>query len=100
VNDEARSAFQLLGPASALLKMCVAALAYSLTAIGLALGKPWGRWLAIVILSMNVLLDSVAAVVTHKLVVFASLPIYGGLIFYLAIKAKAFRVASHNASVH
>jgi hypothetical protein len=87
LNPEAHAAFRSLGPLS-ILVMALVCCACSLAAIGLARGKEWGPPLAIVILAVNLLGDSVNALLRHDLRTLIGIPIGGAMILYL-LRVKA-----------
>ena len=82
LKPEVWSDFQRIGGLAFLL-MSAVGLACVLAAIGLAKGASWGRRLAIVILSVNLLGDSANAFIRHDYWTLLGLPIGGAMIFYL-----------------
>src|SRR5438270_1626817 len=82
INPNAHTTFQSLGPMSILL-MALVGVACGSAAIGLASGAEWGRRLAIIILAINLVGDSVHALFRHDLRTLIGLPIGGAMIVYL-----------------
>jgi hypothetical protein len=82
LNPEAHSVFQSFGKASMLL-MLIVGIACALAAIGLWRGSWWGAWLALIILSLNILGDLLNTFVRHDLRALIGLPIGGAMIIYL-----------------
>jgi len=82
LNPQAHAAFQSLGLLSILL-MALVCWACSFAAIGLARGKEWGWLLAVVILGVNLLGDSVNALLRHDLRTLIGIPIGVAMILYL-----------------
>jgi hypothetical protein len=85
VNPPAREAFAHLG-FGALLLMSAVCIACALAAVGLFRRLPWGRLLAIAILTVNVIGDFSAAVIRGDPRTLVGLPIAGLLIAYLMRK--------------
>ena len=83
VNPEAHLGFQKIGTALSVLLMFVVGTACAWAAVGLARQKEWGRRLAIGILAVNLIGDSVGAVVRHDPRTLIGLPIGGAMIAYL-----------------
>ncbi len=83
LNPEAHLGFQKIGTALSVLLMFVVGTACAWAAIGLARQKEWGRRLAIGILAVNLVGDSVGAVVRHDPRTLIGLPIGGAMIAYL-----------------
>ena len=83
LNPEAHLGFQKIGTALSVLLMFVVGTACAWAAVGLARQKEWGRWLAIGILAVNLIGDSVGAVVRHDPRTLIGLPIGGAMIAYL-----------------
>ena len=88
VNPDAHTTFQSLGPMSILLMALVGGACAS-AAIGLGRGAEWGRRLAIIILAINLVGDSVNALVRHDLRTLIGLPIGGPMIVYLWTRGNA-----------
>ncbi len=82
LNPDAQAAFQSLGKMSILLMLIVGG-ACAFGAIGLAKNQNWGRNIALIILAVNLVGDSVNAWVRHDLRTLIGIPIGGVLIFYL-----------------
>jgi hypothetical protein len=78
----ARVEFQKIGSASVLL-MAVVGAACGLAAAGLAINAEWGRRLAIGVLTVNLVGDSVNALLRHDPRSLIGLPIGGLMILYL-----------------
>ena len=83
LNPEAHLGFQKIGMALSFLLMFVVGTACAWAAVGLARQKEWGRRLAIGILALNLIGDSVGAVVRHDPRTLIGLPIGGAMIAYL-----------------
>jgi hypothetical protein len=83
LNPEAHLGFQKIGTALSVLLMFVVGTACAWAAVGLARQKEWGRRLAIGILALNLIGDSVGAVVRHDPRTLIGLPISGAMIAYL-----------------
>lgn len=83
LNPEARIGFQRMGPALSVLLMTVVGMACAGVAFGLAKRRPWGRQLAIGIVTVNLLGDSLNALVRHDWRTLIGLPIGGAMIAYL-----------------
>ncbi len=83
VNPEAQAGFQKMGVPLSLLLMLVVGLACGAAAVGLARQKVWGRRLAIGILAVNMVGDTVNAVARHDPRTLIGLPIAGAMIWYL-----------------
>ena len=82
LNPEAREAFRSMGIWAAVLMAAVCA-ACALAARGLWIVAPWGRWLALGILSVNLIGDLANAIFRGDLRTLIGLPIGGALIVYL-----------------
>lgn len=82
LNPEAHSGFQILGVGSIFLMTLVGA-ACTATAIGLWRGVRWGVYLAITVLSVNIVGDLLNAVMRGDYRSLIGLPIGGAMIFYL-----------------
>ena len=83
LNPEARIGFQRMGAALSVLLMTVVGMAGAGVAFGLAKCRPWGRQLAIGIVTVNLLGDSLNALVRHDWRTLIGLPIGGAMIAYL-----------------
>ncbi len=84
--------FQKIGSASVAL-MAVVGTACGLAAVGLARNSEWGRRLAIGVLAVNLVGDSLNALLRHDPRTLVGLPI-GGLIDLVSAKEKALRGTS------
>jgi hypothetical protein len=83
LKPDARLEFQRLGSASMAL-MAVVGAACGLAAVGLAKNAEWGRRLAIGVLTVNLVGDSLNALLRHDAKTLIGLPIGGLMILYLA----------------
>jgi uncharacterized membrane protein (DUF2068 family) len=83
LNPEAHAAFQSTGRLSILL-MAIVGVACGLAAVGFARNAKWGRWLGILILTVNLVGDLANAFVRNDLRTLVVVPIAGAMIFYLA----------------
>lgn len=82
LKPEARVQFQQIGNWSIALMALVGA-ACGLAAVGLAKGAEWGRRLAIGILTVNLIGDTLNAILCYDLITLIGLPIGGLIIWYL-----------------
>ena len=82
LNPQAHEAFQSLGYWSILLMLIVGAACAS-TAIGLARSARWGWRLALGVLAVNLLGDTINAIARHDPRTLIGIPIGGALILYL-----------------
>jgi uncharacterized RDD family membrane protein YckC len=87
LNPDAHSAFQSFGKLSILL-MTIVGGACAFAAFGLAKNRAWGRTLALIILALNLVADSINAFARHDLRTLIGLPIGGAMIVYL-LRARA-----------
>jgi hypothetical protein len=85
LNPHAHAAFLSLGAGSIFL-MIIVGTACASTAIGLAKRACWSRRLAMGVLIVNLLGDTLNAIVRHDLHTLIGLPIGGALILYLTSK--------------
>jgi hypothetical protein len=85
LRPDARVEFQKIGNWSVGL-MAVVGVACGLSAIGLARNAEWGRRLAIGILTINLIGDSLNALLRHDPRTLIGLPIAGLMIWYLLLK--------------
>ena len=85
LKPEARLEFQELGHWSIVL-MAVVGTACGLAAVGLARNAEWGRRLAISVLTVNLIGDSLNALFRHDPHTLIGLPIGGLMIWYLVKK--------------
>src|SRR5205814_1946139 len=88
LNPDARDAFQYLGKLSMLVMLIVGA-ACACAAIGLARRAPWGIPVALAILIVNLVGDSLNAFLRHDLRTLIGLPIGGAMIAYLLIARRS-----------
>jgi hypothetical protein len=89
LNPRAHEGFATMG-AWAVVLMLVVATACASAASGLWRRARWGYISAIVILSINLLGDTMNAVITHDWRTLIGLPIGGAMILYLVSKRRAF----------
>ena len=82
LNPNARLAFASLGHWSLVLMLTVGT-ACLFAAIGLWRARPWGTWLALMILSINMLGDLTNAFVRHDYRSLIGVPVAGTMIFFL-----------------
>jgi len=82
LNPDALLAFQSLGSWSLVL-MGTVGIASLFAAIGLWRAKPWGVWLALIILSINMLGDLTNVFVRHDYRGLIGVPVAGAMIFLL-----------------
>jgi hypothetical protein len=87
LRPDARLEFQNLGNWSVLLVATVG-IACGLAALGLARQTEWGRRLAIGILTVNLIGDSLNAFLRHDLRTLIGLPIGGLMIWYLVRRGR------------
>ena len=87
LNPDARLAFQSLGYWSLVLMLSVGT-ACLFAAIGLWRAKPWGTWLALVILSINMLGDLTNVFVRHDYRGLIGVPVAGTMIFFLLARGR------------
>lgn len=85
MKPEARVEFERIGSASIAL-MAVVGAACGLAAVGLAKNAEWGRRLAIGVLAVNLVGDSLNALLRHDVKTLIGLPIGGLMILYLRKK--------------
>jgi hypothetical protein len=88
LKPEARVKFQEIGSWPVAL-MAVAGAACGLAAVGLAKNAEWGRRLAIGVLTVNLVGDSLNALLRHDARTLIGLPIGGLMILYLVRKGRA-----------
>jgi uncharacterized membrane protein (DUF2068 family) len=84
LNPHAHTAFQSLGKMSILLMLIVGA-ACAFAAVGLARNRLWGRYLALIILAVNLISNLINAFAHHDLRTLIGLPIAGAMICYLVL---------------
>ncbi len=87
-NPDAHAAFSSIGGAPQLL-MLVVGTGCGFAAVGLWRRSLWGVWVALTILSLNIVGDLFNAVVRHDYRSLIGLPIGGAMIVYLARYRKA-----------
>jgi hypothetical protein len=92
LRPDARVEFQKIGNWSVGL-MAVVGVACGLSAIGLARNAEWGRRLAIGILVVNLIGDSLNALLRHDPRTLIGLPIGGLMIWYLITRRGDFQIA-------
>ena len=88
LKPDARVEFQKIGSASVAL-MAVVGTACGLAAVGLARNAEWGRRLAIGVLTVNLVGDSLNALLRHDPRTLIGLPIGGLMILYLLKKRRS-----------
>jgi hypothetical protein len=88
LKPEARIDFQRIGNWSVALMAAVGA-ACGLAAVGLAKNAEWGRRLAIGILTVNLIGDTLIAMLRHDPITLIGLPIGGLMILYLLKKKRS-----------
>jgi bacteriorhodopsin len=87
LKPEVRNEFEEIGRGASIVLMAAIGTACGLAAVGLAQAAKWGRWLAIGILTANLIGDSVNALLRHDPKTVIGLPIGGLMIWYL-VKTK------------
>jgi hypothetical protein len=92
LRPDARVEFQKIGNWSVGL-MAVVGVACGLSAIGLARNAEWGRRLAIGVLTVNLIGDSLNALLRHDPRTLIGLPIAGLMIWYLLTRRGDFQIA-------
>jgi hypothetical protein len=85
LKPDAHVEFQQMGSWSVAL-MAIVGAACGLSAVGLAKNAEWGRRLAIAVLTVNLIGDSLNAALLHDLRTLIGLPIGGLMIWYLVRK--------------
>jgi hypothetical protein len=93
LNPDARLAFQSLGY-WALVLMLTVGTACLLAAIGLLRAKPWGTWLGLIILSINMLGDLTNVFLRHDYRGLIGVPVAGTMIFLLLACRRPKRLAN------
>ena len=83
LNPEAHAGFQRLGAPFSILLMAAVGAACAFAAFGLAKSRSWGRPLAIVILVVNLVGDTLGALIRHDPRTLIGLPIGGAIMWYL-----------------
>jgi len=84
LKPEARVQFQEIGRGTSIVLMTLVGTACGLSAIGLARHAQWGRWLAVAVLVINLVGDSLNALLRHDPKTLIGLPIGGLMIWYLS----------------
>ena len=84
LKPEARVQFLEIGRGAAIAVMAVVGVACGSAAIGLARNAEWGRRLAIALLAVNLIGDSLIALLRHDPKTLIGLPIGGLMIWYLS----------------
>ena len=87
LNPDARVAFQSLGCWSLVL-MGTVGTACLFAAIGLWRAKPWGTWLALTILSINMFGDVTNVFVRHDYRGLIGVPVAGAMIFLMLTRGR------------
>lgn len=93
LNPDARLAFESLGYWSVVLMLTIGT-ACLFAAIGLWRARPWGTWLAVIILSINMLGDLTNVFVRHDYRGLVGVPVAAAMIFFLLAyghRSKDFR---------
>jgi hypothetical protein len=83
LKPEARAQFQQIGSGASIALMIVVGAACGLSAIGLGRNADWGRRLAIAVLVVNLVGDSLNALLRHDPKTLLGLPIGALMIWYL-----------------
>jgi hypothetical protein len=86
LKPPAQTQFQQMGNGASIALMTLVGAACGLAAIGLALNTEWGRRLAMGVLTVNLIGDSLNAWLRHDLKTLIGLPIGGLMIVYLLSK--------------
>jgi hypothetical protein len=86
LKPEAQAEFQQIGSGASIALMTVVGSACGLAAVGLARNAQWGRRLAIGVLAVNLIGDSLNAWLRHNPKTLIGLPIGGIMIVYLLTK--------------
>jgi hypothetical protein len=84
LKPEARVPFLQIGRGASIALMAVVGVACGSAAIGLARNAEWGRRLAIAVLAVNLIGDSLNALLRHDPKTLIGLPIGGLMIWYLS----------------
>jgi len=86
LKPEAQTQFQQMGSGASIALLTLVGAACGLAAIGLVRNAEWGRRLAICVLAVNLIGDSLNALLRHDLKTLVGLPIGGLMIVYLLTK--------------
>ena len=86
LKPQAQTQFQQMGTGASIVLMTLVGAACGLAATGLARNTEWGRRLAIGVLTVNLIGDSLNAWLRHDLKTLIGLPIGGLMIVYLLSK--------------
>ena len=84
LKPEARVEFLEIGRGASIALMAVVGVACGSAAVGLARNAEWGRRLAIAVLAVNLIGDSLNALLRHDPKTLIGLPIGGLMIWYLS----------------
>jgi hypothetical protein len=87
LKPEARTQFQTIGRGASAALMTIVAIGCGFAAVGLARNREWGRRLAIGILIINLITDSLKALFMHDAKTLIGLPI-GGLMILFLVRTK------------
>jgi hypothetical protein len=93
LNPEAHDGFRLIGGPAVLL-MAVVAASCAAAGIGLWRIRGWGYWIAVAVLSINVIGDILNFVVRHDWRTLIGLPVGGAMILFLYRRRKLFHAAN------
>jgi|SRR6185312_4218162 len=97
-NPRAHDALNDFGMGGVVLMLVVAS-ACALAAIGLWIRARWGLWLAVLILSVNLVGDLLSAVLRNDLRTLIGLPVGGALILYLLSPPTRAQFEVHSTAV-
>ena len=86
-KPEARVQFLQIGRGASIALMAVVGVACGSAALGLARNAEWGRWLAIAVLAVNLIGDSLNALFARDAKTLIGLPI-GGLMILFLVRTK------------
>jgi len=86
LKPEARVQFEEIGRGVSIVLMAAIGTACAVAAVGLAQAAKWGRWLAIGVLTVNLIGDWLNAWLRHDSKTLIGLPIAGLMIVYLLTK--------------
>jgi len=87
LKPEARVQFLEIGRGASTALMAMVGVACGSAALGLARNAEWGRWLAIAVLAVNLIGDSLNALFTRDAKTLIGLPI-GGLMILFLVRTK------------